>query len=100
MLPWVTVWAYWTLVQARPEHSRLPRPLPLGGERRGEERRSCTSEERATVDHWMPVLDASVQLPAATVFKEERIEFIHGVGGRQMYKSAFLGVARPILGGQ
>jgi len=48
----------------------------------------------------MPVLDASVQLPAATVFKEERIEFIHGVGGRQMYKSAFLGVARPILGGQ
>jgi hypothetical protein len=77
-----------------------PRLLPLCDERRSEEHRTRASEERATVDHWMPVLDASVQLPAATVFKEERIEFIHGVGGRQMYKSAFLGVARPILGGQ
>jgi hypothetical protein len=68
--------------------------------RRSKEHRTRTSEECSAIHYWMPVLDANVQLPAATVFKEERIEFIHDVGGRQMYKSAFLGVARPILRGQ
>ena len=30
----------------------LPGVLRLGGERRGEEHRSCASEERTTIDHW------------------------------------------------
>jgi hypothetical protein len=82
-----------------PDPVDSPRLLRLDTKRRSEEYRTRASEERAAVHYWMLVLDASVQLPAATVFKEERIEFIHDVGGRQMYKSAFLGVARPILRG-
>jgi hypothetical protein len=31
-----------------------PRLLGLGGERRGEEHRARTSEEPATVYHWVP----------------------------------------------
>ena len=31
----------------------LLRQLPLGGERRGEDHRTCASDERAPVYHWM-----------------------------------------------
>src|SRR6266481_1643303 len=36
-----------------PDAPHLPRLLPLGGERRGEENRARASEERATVHHWV-----------------------------------------------